>query len=88
MEITLTAVTFEFMETSAVVPGAFMVLSYPHFLHADSRYRNGVIGMNPIEEEHRIFLDLEPVSCLKFLNFPSIYNSCIVRVGMIIALSN
>ncbi|KAI5636974.1 CD36 family domain-containing protein [Phthorimaea operculella] len=37
-----------------------MVLSYPHFLYADSLYRNGVIGMNPIEDEHRIFLDLEP----------------------------
>lgn len=38
-----------------------MVLTSPHFLFADSRYRNGVIGMNPIVEKHRIFLDLEPV---------------------------
>ncbi|XP_023937488.2 sensory neuron membrane protein 2-like [Bicyclus anynana] len=40
--------------------GALMVLSYPHFLYADSVYRNGIIGMAPNEEAHRIFLDLEP----------------------------
>ncbi|XP_041986396.1 sensory neuron membrane protein 2-like [Aricia agestis] len=40
--------------------GAYLVLSYPHFLYADFTYQNGVIGMNPSEEDHRIILDLEP----------------------------
>ncbi|CAG9782028.1 unnamed protein product [Diatraea saccharalis] len=40
--------------------GAYMVLSYPHFLFADFRYRNGVVGMDPIIDNHRIFVDLEP----------------------------
>ncbi|XP_034839455.2 sensory neuron membrane protein 2 [Maniola hyperantus] len=40
--------------------GALMVLSYPHFLYADFGYRNGLIGMRPDEEQHRLFVDLEP----------------------------
>ncbi|CAH2209191.1 jg26330, partial [Pararge aegeria aegeria] len=39
---------------------ALMVMSYPHFLYADSVYRNGVIGLVPNEESHRLFVDLEP----------------------------
>ncbi|CAH0578419.1 unnamed protein product [Chrysodeixis includens] len=40
--------------------GATLVLSYPHFLYADQIYANGVIGMHPDEENHRIFMDIEP----------------------------
>nr|WNG79506.1 sensory neuron membrane protein [Athetis lepigone] len=40
--------------------GAFLVLTYPHFLFADVRYRDGVVGMRPIEENHKIFIDIEP----------------------------
>ncbi|CAB3259060.1 unnamed protein product [Arctia plantaginis] len=40
--------------------GAFLVLSYPHFLFADERYKNGVTGLNPVENDHKIFMDLEP----------------------------
>ncbi|CAH2103104.1 unnamed protein product [Euphydryas editha] len=39
---------------------AFLVLTYPHFLYADFTYRNGIIGVSPSEENHRIFVDLEP----------------------------
>ncbi|XP_072931220.1 sensory neuron membrane protein 2 [Epargyreus clarus] len=42
--------------------GAFLVLSYPHFLYADFTYRNGLLGMNPVEDNHRIFVDLEPLT--------------------------
>ncbi|CAH2035411.1 unnamed protein product, partial [Iphiclides podalirius] len=42
------------------VQSAPLVLSYPHFLFADSVYVNGVVGMNPKIDDHRIFLDLEP----------------------------
>ncbi|XP_075990615.1 sensory neuron membrane protein 2 [Anticarsia gemmatalis] len=40
--------------------GAFLVMTYPHFLFADERYRDGVIGMEPVEEDHKIFIELEP----------------------------
>ncbi|XP_048006328.1 sensory neuron membrane protein 2 isoform X1 [Leguminivora glycinivorella] len=40
--------------------GGFLVLSNPHFLFADPIYRNGVIGMTPNEDIHRIWMDLEP----------------------------
>ncbi|RVE53092.1 hypothetical protein evm_002189 [Chilo suppressalis] len=40
--------------------GAYMVLSNPHFLFGDIRYRNGVFGMNPVIDKHGIFLDIEP----------------------------
>ncbi|CAG9558004.1 unnamed protein product [Danaus chrysippus] len=46
--------------TTPLPPSAFLILSYPHFLYADFTYRNGVIGMKPFEEQHRIFVDLEP----------------------------
>ncbi|XP_063546890.1 sensory neuron membrane protein 2 [Cydia strobilella] len=40
--------------------GGFLVLTNPHFLFADPIYRNGVIGITPDEEIHRIWMDLEP----------------------------
>ncbi|VVD01655.1 unnamed protein product [Leptidea sinapis] len=40
--------------------GAFLVMTYPHFLFADDIYRNGVLGMHPNVEDHRIFVDLDP----------------------------
>ncbi|XP_012267137.2 sensory neuron membrane protein 2-like [Athalia rosae] len=42
--------------------GAPVVLSFPHFYDADEAYQNGVIGLNPVESKHRMFLDLEPTS--------------------------
>lgn len=50
------------------VTGAPLVLTYPHFLYADPIYRDNILGMAPIEEEHRIYIDIEPVSfCICFL---------------------
>lgn len=40
--------------------GAILILSYPHFLFADDVYREGVIGLSPDEERHKIFIDIEP----------------------------
>ncbi|CAG4962225.1 unnamed protein product [Parnassius apollo] len=51
--------TYKFAFTSNNV-SAPLVMSYPHFLFADSVYSSGVIGLNPEVEEHRVFLDLEP----------------------------
>ncbi|GIY53884.1 hypothetical protein CDAR_87022 [Caerostris darwini] len=36
------------------------VVSYPHFLFADSVYSQGVIGMKPNPQEHRMYLDIVP----------------------------
>ncbi|GFU56970.1 scavenger receptor class B member 1 [Nephila pilipes] len=36
------------------------VVSYPHFLFADSIYTQGVIGMRPNPKEHRMYLDIIP----------------------------
>ncbi|CAL1267903.1 unnamed protein product [Larinioides sclopetarius] len=36
------------------------VVSYPHFLFADSIYSQGVIGMKPNPQEHRMYLDIVP----------------------------
>ncbi|KAG8201276.1 hypothetical protein JTE90_016762 [Oedothorax gibbosus] len=36
------------------------VVSYPHFLFADSVYREGVVGMEPDPEKHRMYLDIIP----------------------------
>lgn len=42
--------------------GGHMILSYPHFLFAHSIYRNGIVGNTPIEDEHKIELELEETS--------------------------
>uniref|UniRef100_A0A2A4J5Z2 Sensory neuron membrane protein 2 n=1 Tax=Heliothis virescens TaxID=7102 RepID=A0A2A4J5Z2_HELVI len=39
---------------------AFLIMSYPHFLFADVVYRDSVLGMHPNEENHKIFIELEP----------------------------
>jgi hypothetical protein len=40
------------------IPGA---ISFPHFYLAADRYKNSVGGLNPSEEEHQTYLDLEHV---------------------------
>uniref|UniRef100_A0A2H1V9V2 Sensory neuron membrane protein 2 n=1 Tax=Spodoptera frugiperda TaxID=7108 RepID=A0A2H1V9V2_SPOFR len=49
-----------FFDISLPPRGAFLVLSYPHFLFADNIYRNSVVGMWPDEDKHKIFVDIEP----------------------------
>lgn len=41
--------------------GAPVVLTLPHMLNADLRYRT-VLGLHPDDRKHRIFVDIEPVS--------------------------
>lgn len=36
------------------------LLSLPHFLYAHERYVDTVKGLNPNEEDHYTFVDLEP----------------------------
>jgi len=41
--------------------GAPAYISFPHFYHADPYYRKAVIGMNPSENRHQMYIDIEPV---------------------------
>lgn len=51
--------------------GAPIVVSFPHFYQADERYINAIEGMNPNEEEHETYLDINPVSIAGVLRFQS-----------------
>lgn len=39
-----------------------MYISLPHFLHASPDVSEPIEGLNPNEEEHRTFLDVEPIT--------------------------
>lgn len=39
-----------------------IVLSWPHFLHADRKYLEAVEGMRPDPEEHGFWFDIQPVT--------------------------
>lgn len=39
-----------------------MYISLPHFLYASSDVSSNVEGLHPVEEEHRTYIDVEPVS--------------------------
>lgn len=49
-----------------------MILSLPHLLHATPEIAETVEGLNPNEEEHKTYLDVEPVS--KYI----IYLTCLI----------
>nr|QFU27946.1 sensory neuron membrane protein 2a [Apolygus lucorum] len=40
--------------------GAPVIVSNPHFLDADPEYRDGVVGLNAIEDKHKTFVLMEP----------------------------
>ncbi|KAJ0183685.1 hypothetical protein K1T71_000108 [Dendrolimus kikuchii] len=46
------------MEIQSCV-GAPLVLTNPHFLYADPIYRSNIFGMMPVEDDHRIYIDIE-----------------------------
>uniref|UniRef100_A0A673MAQ3 Scavenger receptor class B, member 2a n=1 Tax=Sinocyclocheilus rhinocerous TaxID=307959 RepID=A0A673MAQ3_9TELE len=50
------------LKVSVCRQGAPIVVSFPHFYQADKRYINAIDGMNPNEEEHETYLDINPVS--------------------------
>jgi hypothetical protein len=39
-----------------------IVLSWPHFLGAESKYQNAVTGLNPDKEKHGFWFDIQPVT--------------------------
>jgi len=49
------------MMMSGCAMGAPITLSQPHFFDADPRIRAEIDGLNPSEENHKTYLDIEPV---------------------------
>lgn len=39
-----------------------IVLSWPHFLHADPKFRQNVSGLSPDEEKHGFWFDIQPTT--------------------------
>ncbi|XP_067294254.1 lysosome membrane protein 2-like isoform X3 [Pseudorasbora parva] len=50
------------LKISVCRQGAPIVVSFPHFYQADEKYINAVEGMNPNEEEHETYLDINPTT--------------------------
>lgn len=49
--------------------GTPVFMSYPHFLFADPYYVNQIEGMKPVEEKHKLYVVIEPVSLSILINF-------------------
>jgi len=39
-----------------------IVLSWPHFLHAEEKFQEGVQGLKPDEEKHSFYFDIQPIT--------------------------
>jgi hypothetical protein len=48
------------MENTTEAAGIPVFVSFPHFLHGDTRLVAATQGLNPNEDEHETFLDMEP----------------------------
>lgn len=48
------------LNISVCQKGAPALISYPHFLFADSEYRDNIIGMKPDPAIHSFYMDIEP----------------------------
>ncbi|XP_027899485.1 platelet glycoprotein 4 [Xiphophorus couchianus] len=50
------------LDISTCQQGRPVYISLPHFLHGSPSLRTDVIGLNPHEEHHKTFLDVEPTT--------------------------
>lgn len=50
------------LDISKCKQGKPVIISLPHFLHASTEISENIIGLNPIEEEHSTYLDVEPIT--------------------------
>ena len=51
------------------VLGSSVFLSQPHFLNADEKFKNDVIGLNPNLEKHSSYISYEPVLKINMTSF-------------------
>lgn len=50
------------LDISKCKQGRPVVISLPHFLHASPEVSENIVGLNPVEEEHSTYLDVEPIT--------------------------
>uniref|UniRef100_A0A672ZB95 Platelet glycoprotein 4 n=1 Tax=Sphaeramia orbicularis TaxID=375764 RepID=A0A672ZB95_9TELE len=50
------------LDTSSCREGKPVYISLPHFLYGSPSLRKDVLGLNPVEEHHMTFLDVEPTT--------------------------
>lgn len=50
------------LDISKCKQGRPVIISLPHFLHASREILESIVGLNPVEEEHSTFLDVEPIT--------------------------
>uniref|UniRef100_A0A8C6Y5B0 Platelet glycoprotein 4 n=1 Tax=Naja naja TaxID=35670 RepID=A0A8C6Y5B0_NAJNA len=50
------------LDLSSCKGGKPVYITLPHFLHANEQLFHHVEGMKPVEEEHKSFLDVEPIT--------------------------
>ncbi|KAG7225628.1 hypothetical protein INR49_005034, partial [Caranx melampygus] len=50
------------LDISSCKEGKPIYISLPHFLHGSPSLRQSVLGLNPDEEHHKTFLDVEPTT--------------------------
>lgn len=52
---------------SSCVFNSTAAISLPHFLYADPKYSQDVIGMKPNEKEHGIYIDISSVGAWEIM---------------------
>ncbi|KAF6085517.1 CD36 molecule [Phyllostomus discolor] len=50
------------LDISKCKQGKPVIISLPHFLHASPEISENIVGLNPIEEDHSTYLDVEPIT--------------------------
>ncbi|KAJ8680288.1 hypothetical protein QAD02_016075 [Eretmocerus hayati] len=69
--------------------GTPLIVSHPHFYLGDKNYLNMVEGLKPSEEEHKYFMDLEPLTGIPLVSKKRIqYNIMIHKIEKIDIMKN
>ncbi|XP_026533018.1 platelet glycoprotein 4-like [Notechis scutatus] len=72
MELSRNCTLSGILDLSTCKEGKPVYITLPHFLHASEELFHDVEGLKPVEEEHNIFLDVEPVSDSKLNSYPGL----------------
>uniref|UniRef100_A0A670YFZ6 Platelet glycoprotein 4 n=1 Tax=Pseudonaja textilis TaxID=8673 RepID=A0A670YFZ6_PSETE len=62
MELSRNCTLTGILDLSSCKEGKPVYITLPHFLHVSEELFHHVEGLKPVEEEHRIFLDVEPIT--------------------------
>uniref|UniRef100_A0A8C5RCM5 Platelet glycoprotein 4 n=1 Tax=Laticauda laticaudata TaxID=8630 RepID=A0A8C5RCM5_LATLA len=62
MELSQNCTLAGILDLSSCKEGKPVYITLPHFLHASKELFHNVEGLKPVEEEHKIFLDVEPTT--------------------------